>query len=86
VFAICVWNGANFYFDIFADTYTKRLQLHITKTIDGNVWQQLNINVASESPSPIGTPVGSPVNTPGEVRKASEVDLSPKPSPTIRRQ
>jgi len=30
---ICVWNGANFYFEIFTETYSKRLQRYIKQTI-----------------------------------------------------
>ncbi len=26
VFIVCVWNGANFYFEIFSETYSDRLQ------------------------------------------------------------
>lgn len=25
----CVWNGANFYFDVFSETYTKRLHRYL---------------------------------------------------------
>lgn len=28
---VCIWNGANFYFEIFSETYSKRLQRFINE-------------------------------------------------------
>jgi hypothetical protein len=30
---ICIWNGANFYFEIFSETYTKRIQRFLKEKI-----------------------------------------------------
>jgi hypothetical protein len=32
IFLCCVWNGANFYFDIFSKTYSQRLQAHLKES------------------------------------------------------
>lgn len=34
IFLICIWNGANFYFDIFTETYSKRLEKYLRMELE----------------------------------------------------
>eukprot|EP01117_Protostelium_nocturnum_P007627 TRINITY_DN2732_c0_g1_i2.p1 TRINITY_DN2732_c0_g1~~TRINITY_DN2732_c0_g1_i2.p1 ORF type:complete len:541 (-),score=130.38 TRINITY_DN2732_c0_g1_i2:10-1464(-) len=46
---ICIWNGANFYFDIFSETYTKRLKVELAGAVNST---PVTTPVMSSSPPP----------------------------------
>jgi len=58
VFIVCVWNGANFYFDVFSETYSQRLKGYLnsmdqqsppttTKHVDGSQSDQVDQTTAN---------------------------------------
>jgi len=68
LFLTCIWNGANFYFEIFAETYTKRLRRFLE--------EDQEINASNTSPKLINTEGGRPC-------KEASAEESPTSSPIL---
>jgi len=63
---ICIWNGANFYFDVFSESYTKRLKVQM---IDATK------NRRDDIPTPV-VPPPTPVLTKGDTNDTNDATSS----------
>jgi len=63
IFVICVWNGANFYFEIFIEQYSKRIKRYL-KDLDQTELEEANQLSSNEhkEKTPVETPEADQVN------------------------
>jgi hypothetical protein len=80
LFTLCVWNGANFYFEIFTETYSKRLQRVVESTmqkeVDSNAAGVDKPTQAGESPDVTAKATGPSADAVKKFDDVKEADVA----------